>query len=287
MKKILYVISFFALALAGCLKDNTINTDGFNKTGTYLEIENAGVDFFSQSAILSADTIVKTFTVNLAATNTLASDLTITIGLNDAARTAYNSSNVGLQYLKLPDSAYSIGPKTGIIKAGQRLVSFTVTFYPKKIDPTVNYMVAVGILDAQGQTISGNFGSIYYHFIGNPLAGAYVWDFTRYSAPSNAGSPDGNSFTGHSSILSPVSGTALEVKSGYYIGPRYEITFTNTGGVLSDMKVTLNADDVTTMAGAGVVVTSGPVVDKADFVNKIFTFHYVTLSRYVIDSFHK
>ena len=52
---------------------------------------------------------------------------------------------------------------SGSIAAGKRLDTLHVIFYPSKIDVTKNYMLPVSIKDAQGETISGNFGAIYFH----------------------------------------------------------------------------------------------------------------------------
>jgi hypothetical protein len=297
MKKILAAATFITAILTGCLKDTTINTNGLKSTSTNIEIipyssspfTGAGLENFSNSAILASGTAPLTlfFVVNVAGTNgsALSKDVTLTLGYDDAARVAYNATSTD-QYVAMPDSDYSFPVKTGTIKAGSYLDTFYVTFYPAKIDPTKNYMAAITLMDAQGNSISGNFKTVYFHTIGNPLAGTYVWDFTRYSSPTIT-TPDGNSFTGHSTILSPASPTLLEVKSGYYTGPRYEISFTNTGGVLGNLSVTLNADDISGWPAAGVTLVSGPFVDKADFVNKAFIFHYTTATRYVIDSYHK
>ncbi len=224
MKKILYIICFFALALAGCLKDKTINSDGLGKIGTLVEIQDAGSDFFSDAAVIGADTI-KTFVVNLASINTLSSDLTITVGLNDSARTAYNAAN-GTNYQKIPDSIYSLSVKTGVIKAGTRQVTFTVKFFASKFDPATSYLGTISILNAQGQTISGNFGTIYYHIIGNPLAGNYTTTGNRYNytgavtwagppAPFPAGYTDGTT-TAYSGTVtaSPVDAQTVKLVFG-------------------------------------------------------------------------
>ena len=68
------------------------------------------------------------------------------------------------QYEALPDSTYAFPVKSATIAAGDRLDTLRVLFYPSKIDTTKNYMLPVSIQDAQGETISGNFGAIYFHF---------------------------------------------------------------------------------------------------------------------------
>jgi hypothetical protein len=100
--------------------------------------------------------------LNIASPEPLKKDLTISMGLDDNKRTAYNSANA-VQYDLLPDSLFSFPVTSAIIPAGRRLDTLHVYFYPSKIDTTKNYMLPVSIQDAQGQTISGNFGTIYFH----------------------------------------------------------------------------------------------------------------------------
>lgn len=276
------------LLLQSCLKDKNQLTDFSGETTQpIVEIPEGGLGNFAPDALnlsgSGADTLY--FHINLASTDFLNKDVTVKFGYDAAALASYNSSS-SIKYQKFPDSIYSLPVTQVTIKAGTRAVAVPLIMYPGKIDPTQNYMLPVTITDAQGTTISGNFGTIWFHLIGNPLAGTYFWDFTRWGNPQQSGSPD-ITFTGHVTTLSPVNPTQLEVRSGYYIGPRYEMTFDNNGGVLSNFQVTMNADDVATMASAGVIITNGPNIIIADPVNKVFEFQYTTLTRYVIDKYYK
>ena len=84
--------------------------------------------------------------------------------------------------------------------------------------------------DADLQT-SSNYGVNYYHVIGNPIAGAYNWDFIRINNQAGTGAPAGGSFTDETIAFAPESPTAINVPTGYYVQPNYLITFKNTGGV--------------------------------------------------------
>ncbi|GAC1420500.1 MAG: hypothetical protein NVS1B13_07020 [Flavisolibacter sp.] len=258
------------------------------KTQPIVEIPEGGAGNFASTALnLSSpgpDTVL--FHVNLASTNFFDKDLIVKIGYDDKALNAYNS-NSAVKYLKFPDSIYKLATNQITIKAGTRAVAIPIILYPDKIDPTQNYMLPISITDAQGTTISGNFGTIYYHLIGNPLAGTYKWDFTRWNNPQGTGAPSSLSFVGRTTVFSPINPTQIEVASGYYIQPRYELTFDNNAGVLSNFQVILNPDDVATMASAGVIVTSGPNIIIADPVNKVFEFQYTTNARYIIDKYYK
>jgi hypothetical protein len=133
---------------------------------------------------------------------------------------------------------------------------------------------------------------VVYDSVNNPLAGPYLWNFHRWDAPDSAsGFRADLSFDGQSTVFSSISGSQIEVASGYYIQPRYEMTFNNNGGVLTNFQVTLNADDLALMAGAGAVVTAGPTIVWADPIMKNFEFVYTVTSgsvayRYIMDNYY-
>jgi len=304
MKKLAIAIPvLLSLSLASCLKDKPnvdfsttnsqyvaeISTSSLNSTPN---APSGGLAFFSGATLDASkaglDTF--TFTVNIASDYPPTKDVAVTLGVNDAARTAYIADASKVQFLAFPSNAYTFPINKGTIHAGQRLDTFTVYVNHDNLDPTQSYMLPISITDAGGMTISGNLSTIYFHIVGNPLAGTYTWDFTRWNATDSSSTAN----TGHSvkpTTFVPVSPTNVEVASGYYIGPRYEINFTNTNGVLSNITVALNADDIKTMITGGVTITDGPNIIVADPVNKYFEFQYQantsTGPRYVIDKYYK
>lgn len=168
MKYIYKFLLFLAILSTGsCLKDSP--AVDFSTVGTIIEIlpvnggglENfdaALLEFDPSDAKDSAD-----IDLNIASPKPLSKALTVTVGVDDALRVAYNAA-YSAQYEALPDSVYSFPVKAATIEAGDRLDTLRVIFYPSKIDPTKNYMLPVSIQDAQGENISGNFGAIYFHF---------------------------------------------------------------------------------------------------------------------------
>jgi Domain of unknown function (DUF1735) len=164
--KYIFLLSLTILLLSSCLKD-TPAVD-FSTVGTIIEIlppDGGGLENFNAAALTfnltdpidSAD-----IDLNIASPKPLAKALTVTLAVDDGLRTSYNANN-GTAYEAMPDSVYSFPVKTGTIGAGQRLDTVRVIFYPSKINTTRNYMLPVSIKDAQGENISGNFGSIYFH----------------------------------------------------------------------------------------------------------------------------
>src|SRR6185295_3243659 len=143
------------------------------------------------------------------------------------------------------------------------------------------------ISDASGETISGNFGITYLHMIGNPLAGGYQWAWTRWNAADTTGAPNGASFdftAGVTATFLPDDPTTVEVQSGYGdqngVNIRYQISFTNTGGVLSDFKVKLNPTDVQNglYGTIGVLSFTDASILIADAATKHFRFSYAVVN---------
>lgn len=296
MKRLFLFLSIIAVTLSSCLKD-TPNVD-FSTLKPVVEISSAnftstpntlasGLENFGNAGLIFAimDSNV-TFNINYADVNPPKSDVSVSIGVNDAARNAYNA-NSAVQFQPFPAGTFSLASNSVTIHAGTRIATVTVHFRPSLIDPTQSYMLPLTITDASGNTISGNFNTIYLHQIGNPIAGSYSWDFTRYNNAQGTGTPSSLSFIGGNTTFIPTSPTNIEVRSGYYNQPRYEVSFTNNNGVLSNFQVSLNADDVKYMNDNGITIVSGPTILAADPVNHVFEFQYTTNARYIIDKYYK
>jgi hypothetical protein len=290
-----------ALLFLSCVKNRSGETS-FSGIQPVVQIPEGGMQNFGASALTfpgtdDADTAL--FRINYAATNVAAKDVTVTLSYDANALAVINSSlDPSSQYAKFPDSTYSFGSPTSpnvnvTVKAGQNYsaqVPFIV--YPSKIDPTKSYMFPISITAGGGATISGDFGTIYYHVIGNPIAGSYKWDWTRWNNNDGSGSPTSSSFVGQPATFAPDNPHQVEVPSGYFMGARYVISFTNSGGVLSNFQVSLNPDDVKNQLTAnGITVTEGPTILKADPVAHVYEFHYSvttgTAYRYLIDKYYR
>jgi Domain of unknown function (DUF1735) len=181
----LFGISLLSVLLLGsCVKSRVGRTD-FSNLQPIVLIPEGGLGGFSSEALLfpgtdSTDTAL--FHVNYAATNVAPTDETITIGIDQAALSAYNSANTA-QYQLFPDSIFSFNTTTITVKKGDNYSNaISLAVFPIKVDPSQNYMLPISIKTVPaGSTISTNFGTIYYHFIGNPLAGSYNDVGTRYN----------------------------------------------------------------------------------------------------------
>ena len=153
-------------------------------------------------------------------------------------------------------------------------------------------MGAITLKDAQGQKISGNFSTLYFHTIGNPLAGNYNWNFNRWNNNTGTGTMSGAAFMGGTTTFLPDDPTTVEVQTGYYTKPHYVITFTNTAGKLSDFAVQFNVKELAANYTAnGITITDGPRILLADPIAGHYKIQYLAFNgaafRYVIDDFYK
>jgi len=182
IKKLVFPL-FAAAIFSACDKPETtdqLGTSGQNmvRVNTY-----GGVDAnFSNSAIVldlqSTDPVTIEFQLEYIGPKVFGNDLTLKVGVNDAARTAFNTTAVNT-YDALPASNYTLNNTSATIKAGEVFSStLSITILdPSLLDPAVSYMVPVSILSIEGGSDgvkpAPSTGTAYFHVIGNPLAGTY------------------------------------------------------------------------------------------------------------------
>ena len=171
---------------SACVKSRYGGTD-FSTLQPVVLIPEGGLSAFGSQALLFPGTdAVDTayFHVNYAATGVAPEDETITLAIDPAALASYNGSNTA-QYTIFPDSIFSFTSTTVTVKKGNNYSdAIPLIVFPSKVDPSLNLMLPITIKVApKGSTISSNFSTIYFHLIGNPLAGPYNVVGTRYSYP--------------------------------------------------------------------------------------------------------
>ena len=188
MKKLYIFLVITLVCFGSCVKDAPFFSD-LTKGGAVADLPLSGISYFTSDALPGAlnfvssagDTIRDTFVVNIASINTLKSNVTIGIGVDLPKIDSYHTYDTSLTYLPIPTASYVINTPTVTIPAGQRQARAVVTFYKQGLDGGKNYMLPISITTAPGLIISGNFGTHYFHFIGNPLIGTYhsTGTFTR------------------------------------------------------------------------------------------------------------
>ena len=285
-----FIAAVFLMFIIGSCVKTVSNFTDLSKVSDLVILRNAGLSGLKTSNIrvdaTSPDKLVIDVWAELASVYASNSDITVKLAVDDAKRTTYNNTN-GTSFQAFASNQYKLVNTTLTISAGGHYVKTTLEIYQDKFDPTISYMLPVSITDASGKGLSSNQNTIYFNVIGNPIAGNYNWDFTRWNNPDGTGTPSGLSFTGDVTTFVADNPTTVEVASGYFIQPRYVITFTNTGGVLSNFAVSLNPEDVKAMSDNGVTVTNGPNITKADPITGEYIFWYTTVTRYIIDRYYK
>lgn len=291
MKKLL-ILFFSGLAFTSCLKKVPYNVD-LNSNGTFVSFPLGGISNFSSDAITaSQDTVVDTVEAYYTGASLPTQPIVITL-LADFNQVAnYFLIDPSIAYIPVPAGDYKI-PSTVTIAAGTRTVKVPITIYKKLLDPAKSYMLPVTITAVTPYNlVATNYATHYFHIIGNPLAGPVNYLYLRYNngiGPS-AGPP--STTTLGTSVLSPVNPTTLSVATSY-VGPvHYIITFTNTGGVYSNFKVSFNASDVASIWTAnGISIITPPAIVTADPINGIYEFNYTvfngTANRFIDDKYYK
>ena len=254
--------------LNSCVKSRDGRTD-FSSLQPVVLIPEGGIGAFSSQALLfpgtdMADTA--SFHVNYSATNVASSDVKITLAVDQAALASYNTANP-TQYSLFPDSIFSFTSKEITIKKGNNYSDLIpLIVFPSKIDPSKNYMLPISIKGVpSGSTISSNFGTIFYHFIGNPIAGPYTQQWIRYNNAAGTGTPAYN--TTSASVFAPLSPTSISVASG--TGTVYILNFSFNNGVVSDFQLSIDPASV-----GNLTITSGPIIKLADPVSGKYEFNF-------------
>lgn len=269
MKKISLYLSAIILTgvfFTSCVKDRNVGPD-FSNTDPVLELRTpisniAGLANFGRAVIGNLPD-EEQFYINLASANTLDHDLNVTIGIDQSLIDTYNADdNNAVKYELLPDSDYVLTKTTGTIVKGQRIDSFQVTFFKDKIDPVHNYMLPVSITDGDGILISGNQGTIWFHAIGNPLAGAYYQSFYRWNdVPDTTGPPNSTVFEDELVGVSPINSNTLDLPESYtetFAGVGVSLSFTNNAGVFSDFDAFFDDNQAAAMAYYGFTIITAP-----------------------------
>lgn len=282
---------FVMVSIASCVKNrNSLNTD-FSNLQPLVELRTpppnvAGLLNFGTASLLLAgqpdpDTVL--VYVNLASVTALNKDLKVNVDIDNAAMTTYNATST-IKYTLFPDSTFSIPQKQVTIKAGQHVAPVNIIFHPDKIDFSKNYMLPISIKDAEGTTISSNFGTIYFHQIGNPLAGPYLQSFGRWNNTTDTTTaPNSTHYTDNPTVVGPENGTTLLLPEDYiqtFVGTYagVSLSFDNNNGVLSNFSVHLNSATKDGLASGGFTVITAPVLVGYNIVGDAST-------RYVGSSF--
>jgi Domain of unknown function (DUF1735) len=279
------------ILLSSCIKSRDGYTD-FSNLKPIVQIPEGGFKNFGKAALsFPASNLIDSveFYVNYASTNVAEADVTITLGYDEAALNAYNADGANkIKYEKMPDSLYMFTTTKVIVKKGNNYagpIKFYV--YSNKVDPTKNYMFPLSIKDAQGNNISGNFGTIYYHMIGNPLAGNYLWSYYRWNGTTDTTTaPNSTVATNVPLAVFPINPTSVFLQE-YYIGVNFGQTtygttleFENNSGTPINFSTIFDSKSLDVLSNASFSTpTNGPKLVKAILVGNAATNYKGTTFR--------
>ncbi len=274
--------------LSSCIKDYRAGEPNFSGLQPTVLIPEGGLAAFAPQALNfpgtdASDTFY--FHLDYAATDVAPVDEVVTLGVDDAALTAYNSTG-GIQYQKFPDSIYSFAATSVTVKAGQSYSDrVPVTIYPEKIDPTKNYMLPISIKAAPGKaTISGNFGTLYLHLIGNPVAGSYNGTGKRNNYIGSISYSYPGAYPAPASVLDldPYFPKVVAADNANTV----EIGYSNLGSAGENLVVTMDDNLVITSVTPNAALAgsvSNFVVYYANYNKATKTFHFITHYNNAVD----
>jgi hypothetical protein len=276
---IIKIYTFLTICFLGtsCLEGDEMNTPP-DASNAFLLMSNntsggtlmlSGLRFFDKQALLlnpAEETATIKFAVTLQGKTSLDRDIHVTLATPASALDDFYYGD-GIQYEMLPSTGYKLLSTEGVIPAGKDYAEFTVDFHPSVIDLTKNYMLPITATNDANLEMSSNYGFVYYHIIGNPIAGLYTRQYIRYDNAEGTGIPRIDDIS--ETAFAPSNGTTIKVNSGTDL--IYVVSFTDTDGVLTDFKVEFDAESV---ADSGLTISDGPVVAEADPLTGRFVLKY-------------
>jgi hypothetical protein len=275
LKLSIFITATFLIIIMGSCVKSVDNFTDLSKTSDLVILTGSGLGNFKASNLLvntsSPDTLKLTVTADLASANSNGGPVTVTLGLDNTAITAYNAAN-GTSFQPFPAGAFKFVSSTITIPGGQQHYgTTTVWIFQNKLDPTVSYLLPVSITDGGGKSLSSNQNTIYYNVIGNPLAGNYKQDFYRWNvtgigAADTTTAPNSTVTIGTPIVIAPITATTILLPESYletFVGVGINLSFTNTAGVLSNIQVSLDASAQADIAAGGFTILTAPKLVEA------------------------
>lgn len=196
MKKYINIlmIVFLAGSLTSCLKDkyNALDPAGsprvveIKNPGTISSLTPLGALYSMYSAAYkAAPSVDVTYTVQLSGADAAPQDVTVTLGSDPDAVTAFNldqkSKNSNwVNYDLAPATLYTIKQTTVVIPAGQRSVNFVISYKVDQFDFSKKYIFPIAIKSTSFGAVSKNFGTVMLNISPkNAYDGVYRYQSTN------------------------------------------------------------------------------------------------------------
>lgn len=169
----LVVLITLISSFTSCLKKDDI--PDLTKVEPVIEFPLGGPGLVRNTlSAFSTDVVDTVIALNIASPDPLGKDIKVTVAKDDASIAKYNADH-GTTYVPLAANMFEIVNPEVTIRAGYRIGKVNVKIKFNQFAPNTSYMLALGITNAPGMTISGNFGKFLWAFVvKNPLEGDYT-----------------------------------------------------------------------------------------------------------------
>jgi hypothetical protein len=235
--KILMIVSFLAVVLVmnSCLKDDVgMDWTSSLKGKMYAEIWKGGYASLGLAPVATPDTFK--FLVNIASDQPPTQDITVTLAINDSARTKYNRLN-NTSFTLFNTSYITILNPNIVIKAGTRnAYCYVKVWNANLLDACGNYMAPISIMSATGGVIPADPVNNGSRLMALPISNPYAANYTIVGyriRPGNATEP----VTGTETLSTKDCKTVTKVGFGNYTSYSISIQVTSNTMVVGGTTV--------------------------------------------------
>lgn len=172
MKKYYRIFSFAILIAAtgfsSCTKENSVFDS--NNQGGILELADlpsrtsATSYAITTKSLDAAAEISLPITINYTGVAGAPQDITVTMGINASALTAYNTAQ-GTSFVPLDDNLYTVSSNTITIPKGSKTGTFILKVKTASFVFTKSYALGISIVSANAGTVSGNYGTGIFRIV--------------------------------------------------------------------------------------------------------------------------
>jgi len=235
MKKYYKILSLAILialtALQSCTKQDSVY-DSDNQGGI-IELANlpsrttSTVYSIKNSSFDAVDAVSFPITVNYTGTGGAPEDITVTMAIDTAALTKYNTAS-GTDFTTLPATLYTVPTFTLTILKGQKTATLDFTLKTSSFDFSESYALPIAIKSATAGTISSNYGTGIFAVVAkNRWDGVYtVTNGTMVDVTTSTLSHINNYLSTHGEdnmeySLTTISATKCVLYDDYFFGGYY------------------------------------------------------------------
>ncbi|QRR03761.1 BT_3987 domain-containing protein [Dyadobacter sandarakinus] len=229
----------FGMAVTSCLKDDitldpdkSTNVVEFKNPSSFVSPSGSTYSLYSQSFDLAEEADYP-ITVSYSGAHVAPEDITVTLGVDTAAVTQYNTEQEE-EFDAITPDLYTL-PASVVIPKGKRTAEVLIKLKPSKFDFAKSYVLPIQIKSVSTGTISGNFGTILL-----AVKAKNIYDAT-YKATGYVYHPTASRAVDREKEVVTVSPTTVKIELGDLGG----------SGYFADVTVNPTTNKVTIKPSAG------------------------------------